>query len=60
MIYGCENPQEQEPVGYDYKGRELYGYEEGYHIDGEFVRVEDLEEFADEEFNKMESREVFE
>lgn len=39
------DPPEEVTYGYDWQGYELYGYEEGFVIDGEFVPIEDAGEY---------------
>lgn len=54
MLYGLDNPMETKPIAYDWKGLELYGGEEGFWIDGEFVLEEDAQEFLEEEYGLTE------
>lgn len=46
--------EQDEPknLGVDWKGHEIYEGDEYYDIMGEFVPVEDLEEFIEERFSK--------
>lgn len=44
------DPPEDEVLGYDWQGGELYGYEEGFLIDGSFVREEDSAEYLKEKY----------
>ncbi|WP_277631356.1 hypothetical protein [Atopococcus tabaci] len=50
---------EERISGYDWREEELYGYEEGYYIDGEFVRKEDLEAWAEAKSGLTTAEEVF-
>lgn len=43
---------EQKIFGTDWKGHEIYEGDEYFDIMGEFVPVEDLEEFIEERFSK--------
>lgn len=43
---------EPKKLGVDWKGHEIYEGDEYYDIMGEFVPVEDLEEFIEERFSK--------
>lgn len=40
-------PPNEKIVGYDWKGEELYGYEDGYMINGEFVISDDIIEYTE-------------
>lgn len=46
--------EQDEPknLGVDWKGHEIYEGDEYYDIMGEFVPIEDLEEFIEERFSK--------
>lgn len=41
------DPPEDKIVGYDWQGNELYGYEFGFMIDGEFVCEDDIVEYIE-------------
>ena len=51
--------EQDEPknLGVDWKGHEIYEGDEYYDIMGEFVPVEDLEEFIGERFSKYTAEE---
>ena len=51
-------PPEEEVVGFDWRGNELYGYEFGFVIDGEFVCEDEVLEYIECEFNSVISGDV--
>ena len=46
------DPPEDKIIGYDWKGHELYGYEFGFMIDGEFVCEDDIVEYIESVYGK--------
>lgn len=46
------DPPEETIVGFDWKQGELYGYEEGFVIDGEFVPKDDAERYLEETYGE--------
>lgn len=46
------DPPEEKVYGLDWNNLELYGYEEGFMIEGEFVPVEDAEEYLEDRYGK--------
>lgn len=54
------DPPEDEIIGYDWKGNELYGYEFGFIIDGEFVCEEEVLEYIESQYNPVISGDVVE
>lgn len=51
-------PPRERIVGYDWKGNELYGYEFGFMIDGEFVCEDEVLEYIESQFNPVVSGDV--
>lgn len=45
-------------MGRDWRDRELYGYEEGYMIDGEFIPEDDVTDYLEENYGLQRSEDV--
>lgn len=53
------DPPEETIVGYDWQQGELYGYEEGFVIDGQFVPKEDIESYVTEQHTLVNAEDYF-
>lgn len=53
------NPPNESLAGHDWQGLELYGYEDGFVIDGEFVPEEDAIEYLTAIYGTTTAEEVF-
>lgn len=53
------NPPEPDVLGYDWKGQEIYFYQEGFLIDGEFVPVEDAQDYLKDRYGLEDAETLF-